>query len=164
MNSNHDLDTYTGVQLFPEPQTLAGLTITSSIDVVTVAGLTDPKDLKGLIKRGDVIWNSAANEMLVVKSVSYDKPVFTLIDAPAAPFAAIAMELSPRSELVEASVTNNGAADGLIDTGRGFKKLVQGLSRVIDKANKDNIADGHFITHFVIDATGTEFTVSYTKF
>ena len=143
------LENITTLTPFPLPETKTG-TVDSGGGVVVGTGTNFQDELTV----GDWIWDGT--ELKEIIGISYDRQSLN-IDSPfSTPLSGAALNVVPRSEYEEISVSNVGGADTTVDG----KTIKAGLSASWDKAEK---MPGCTVDPLVLDGATSELTVQYQK-
>jgi hypothetical protein len=146
---NNSIKHITTLTPFPLPITKTG-TVDSSGTVVTGTGTDFSKE----VQVGDWMWDGS--ELKEIIGVSYDRETLNVDSAFSVPLVGAALNVVPKSEYEEISVSNVGNMDTTID-GEVF---VKGLSASWDKAEK---MPGSTVDPLVLDGATSPLTVQFQK-
>jgi hypothetical protein len=146
---NNSLENITTLTPFPLPETKTG-TVSSSLTTVTGVGTDFQKELTV----GDWIWDGT--ELKEIVGISYDRQTLNVDSAFSVALAGVPLNVVPKSEYEEISVSNVGKVDTTVDG----KTFVKGLTSTWDKAEK---MPGSTVDPLILDGATSELTVQYQK-
>lgn len=146
---NNSIEHITTLTPFPLPEAKTG-TVDSSGTVVKGTGTNFQKELQV----GDWIWDGS--ELKEIVGISYDRQILNIDSAFTVALSGAALNIVPKSEYEEISVSNVGGVDTTLD-GKTFKA---GLSVNFDKAEK---MPGSTVDPLVLDGATSAITVQFQR-
>ncbi len=134
------------------------VTITAGDADARYGSITRELERTGVLKRGMYLYDSSQNEMREIVGISYKDDHFTIASPFTADLSGANLEIIPRSDLQEISLTGISGTATVYDADDNASDLVTGQTVTWNKDDKNRGENG-FTGPLIVDATGASVSI-----